>query len=111
QMDDIAVAIAQDLNLDVSRLIDVFFNKHSIVAEGASGFVRGTLVAASTLVIVVRQPHTFTAPAGAGFEHYGIANFAGDAHGVVGIVNDISMSWHRVDACLPRKLLRGDFVP
>ena len=41
-MNDIAVFIAQDLNLYVARALHVFFYQHRIVAKAVDGFALAT---------------------------------------------------------------------
>ena len=44
-MDDVAVPVAEDLHLDVARLLDVFLQVDAAVLEGALGFLAGGLEA------------------------------------------------------------------
>src|SRR3546814_11599318 len=39
QIDDIAVSVAQHLNLDVARPLDELLDEHAVVAEAGLGFV------------------------------------------------------------------------
>ena len=38
QVDGVALAVAEHLNLDVARLLEIFFDVDGVVAEGGFGF-------------------------------------------------------------------------
>ena len=43
QVNDVAVAVGQDLNLNMARLLDELFDENPVVAETGLGFVGGQL--------------------------------------------------------------------
>ena len=110
EMDHIAKAVGQHLDFDVSRLFDVFFDEHAIVAETGSRFVGGPLKSVAAFVVVVGQTHPLAAAAGTGLEHHRIADLAGDPNRVFRIVNHVGVAGHGVDARLLGELLGGDLV-
>ena len=83
EVDHVAVLVAEDLNLDVPRMFDEFFEEHAFVAEAGAGFVRGPLEAVAAFVVVAGDPHALAAAAGAGLEHHGIADVAGDLEAAI----------------------------
>ena len=75
EMDDMAVAVGEDLHFDMARRIDVFFDQHAGVAEGRlrlahRGFERGIEVG-----VLVDPPHALAAAAGHRFDQQRITDF------------------------------------
>ena len=102
QVNDVAVLVANDLNFDMPRLFDVFFDKHASIAERTAGLAGGALKAVAALFVVLRQPHSLAAASRAGLEHHGIADLIGNGHGVIGVDDDVQMPGNRVHAgCVP----------
>ena len=56
QIDDIAVGIAEDLNLNVPRTFDKLLNKHAIIAKAIHGFGSAGRKAFECLLVVVCNP-------------------------------------------------------
>ena len=54
--------------------------------------------------------HAFAAAAGAGLDHHGIADIAGDANGLLRALDDAEIAGHRRDARGGRRLLALDLI-
>ena len=69
QMDDIAMRIAEHLDLDMARFLDVFFEEETRIAEARFGLAAGQAKAFGELGIVARDAHALAAAARDGLEH------------------------------------------
>src|SRR5437867_12652182 len=74
QVDDVAAAVAQDLEFDMVRIFDEFLDVHAGIAEGLFRFAAGGVVAFDQGDVVVGDAHTPTAAAGDGLDHDRIAD-------------------------------------
>ena len=83
KVDRRAAAVAKDLNLDVTRLLQVFFQVHRIVAEGRLGLGAGG--GERIRQIVGGQRHLHAAPAAAGrrLDQHRKADFLGDGESLL----------------------------
>ena len=77
QMNDVALAVAKDLKLDVSRLLDVALQQNPIATEGAgrlalAGFQRGW-----KFCRCIDDAHAFAAAAVRGLDHQRVADAVG----------------------------------
>ena len=79
KVDDIPEAVADQLNLDVSRRFDVLLDVDRSVVEARRGFGTRKRKRARNLVARADQPHAFSAAARSGFEHHRISDFIGNA--------------------------------
>ena len=91
---DAAVSVSQNLNLDVTRFLQIFFEVHAGVAEGVQRFRRSVAKARGEFAVVRNETHAFAAAAGNGFEQNRIAYAAGEflrmlriVYGIVGAGN------------------------
>ena len=64
EVDDVAVTVAQDLYLDVARLVDVFFEVNAAVLEGLSASWRAALRPVLSADLVAGHAHAAAAAAG-----------------------------------------------
>ena len=76
-MNNVAAIVAQDLELDVMRIFDEFFDVNTGVAERLFRFAAGGMVALDQGDVVMSATHPATAAAGNGFNHYRIADLFG----------------------------------
>jgi hypothetical protein len=67
QIDDVAVLIAQHLDLDVARAFDELLDEHAVVAEGGKALALGRLEALAHVALGPGEPHPLAAAAGRGF--------------------------------------------
>ncbi len=77
QVDQVAVVIPQDLDLDMARLHHQLFQIDLVAAESAEGFAGGVAQRGFQVLWPIHPPHSFSASAGGGFEEHRIAQFPG----------------------------------
>ena len=77
EVNNVAAIVAQDLELDVMRIFDEFFDVNTGVAERLFRFAAGGMVALDQGDVVMSATHPATAAAGNGFNHYRIADLFG----------------------------------
>ena len=78
EVEGLAVAVGENLELDVAGFLDVFLEVNGAVAEGFFGFVFGDIELFGEGDVVVGDAHAATAAAGDGFDDDGVADLAGD---------------------------------
>ena len=110
EMDDVAVLVAQHLDLDMARIDDEFLDEHPIVAEGRQGLGAGTGEAVANLDGGMGDPHALAAAAGRSLDHHRIADVGGDLHRLVLVGNDAEMAGDGRYAGASRRPLRFDLV-
>ena len=81
EMHGVAVAVAEHLDFDVARALEIFFEVDCVVAEGGLGFrARGRQRIGSS-ARVARDLHAAPAAAGGGLDQHRIADLVGDLGG------------------------------
>ena len=94
QMQDVAVAIGQDLDLDVARTFDQFLDEEITVAEGARGFTPATLERLGHGIRVNDDAHASTAATARGLEHHGVPQLLGDSGGAINRLECLGTARH-----------------
>ena len=74
EVNQIAVAVAKNLDLDVTRVVDVLLDEQGPVAEGALALTRGGCDRVWELGLLPDELHSLAATAGACFEQHGKAD-------------------------------------
>ncbi len=110
QMDRVAPAVAQHLDLDVARLAEILLHVERIVAEGGLGFRAGRRQRGVEVLLGQRHLHAASAAAGSGLDQHRVADLAGDRVGVVRRLHRAVGARNHRDAQLHRRLLGGDLV-
>src|SRR5207245_9201438 len=72
EMDDVAVRIAEQLDLDMPRLFDIFFEKDPIVAKARLGLVLSAAEPLAQLGIVMRDANALASAKGRGIASHWI---------------------------------------
>ena len=80
QMDGVALAVAEHLNLDVARLRQVLLEVDAVVAEGGLGLRARRLDGDVQVLGRARDLHAAPAAAGRGLDQHGEAHLLGDLH-------------------------------
>ncbi len=104
------MAVGDQLDLDMARLLDILLDEHAVVGEGGLGLVGRRAEALVRLGVVVGDAHALAAAAGRGLDHHRIADLVGDLHRLVGILQRVQPTRHGADAGLLRQLLGFDLV-
>ena len=89
EVDNIAVLISEDLNLDVFSPFNIAFEKNSRVSEGVLGFFLSFGQAGLKFGRFFNDPHTTTTTAKCGFDDEREADFMGYGKGLIGIGNGV----------------------
>ena len=79
EMDGVAAAVAQHLDLDVARALQIFFQIDRVVAERGLGLGAGGGERGRKLVLEMRDLHAAAAAAGGRLHQHRKADLAGDA--------------------------------
>ncbi len=87
EIENVAVFVAEDLDFDVARVLDEFFDEAAVVAERRLGFRAGELEAFLGLRRIVGDAHPFAAAAGRRLDHHRIADLVRNLHRVLGVFN------------------------
>src|ERR1035438_530529 len=105
-MDDLAMAVAQNLKFDVARLFDVLLEINRTVAERLLSLHPGHVVFLCEGYVIVRDPHAAPAAAGDSLDDHRIAERTGGFHrlgfGVDGSVAAGNRRNPGFGNCLPR---------
>ena len=79
EIDDVAVLVAEHLDLDVARVGDELFDEDAVVAEARRGLGLRAGKAFGDLAGGIGDAHALAAAAGRGLDHHRIADLVGDA--------------------------------
>ena len=79
EVDHLAVRIAEDLDLDVPRLLDVAFEQHAITAEGVARLALAAFEVRQEFGAGAHDAHALAAAAMRGLDHQRIADRVGFA--------------------------------
>ena len=110
EMDDVAVRVAQHLDLDVPRLLDVFLDEDAVVGKARFRLARGGAEPVAHLRVGGGDAHALAAAAGRGLDHDRIADVARDPDRGLGIGDDVEMPGHGRHPGGARELFRFDLV-
>src|ERR1051326_6120318 len=96
-MDDVAVRIAQHLDLDVARLLDVLFEKHPVIAKARARLVPRPSEPLAQFVVAAGDPHALAATTGGRLDHHRIAYLPRDRDRLLRIGDCVEIAGHRSD--------------
>src|SRR5690606_40027891 len=77
QVDDLAVAVAEDLDLDMARGFDETLEQHAVAAEGAGGFALAAFQRRGKVLAGAYDAHALAAAAVRGLDHQRVADAVG----------------------------------
>ena len=83
EVDGVAAAVAEHLDFDVARALQIFFEVDGVVAERRLGFGAGGGERGRKLVLQMRDLHAAAAAAGGGLHQHRKADLARDRDGVL----------------------------
>ena len=109
-MDDVAVRVAQHLDLDVARLLDVFLDKHAVVAKARFRLALRSAEFVAHGTVIGGDAHAFAATAGRRLDHDRIADVARRPDRALGVGHDIEPAGNGRDTGGARQLFRCDLV-
>ena len=102
--------ISHNLYFDVTGPVDILFYKDTIVAEACLCLVLCTVEALAAFGRIERYAHSFTATAGARFQHNGIADCARLFECIVNTVQCFVITRYDTDAGLSSERLRSYLI-
>src|SRR5690606_2854277 len=110
QVDDVAVAVGDDLNLDVARLLEIALHIDGAVAEGGQGLGLGRLHGLDQIIGRLGHLHAATAAAGGRLDDQGEADGLGRLDGLFDRLDLAVRAGDDGDAGVLHGLLGGDLV-
>src|SRR5690606_14957808 len=97
EIDRVAVAVRQNLDLDMARIDHELLDEDAVVAEGTFRLRARAIEAVAHLFLRPGDAHSLAAAAGRGFYHHRIADLGGDLFGMVGVLDHTEITRHRRD--------------
>ena len=110
EIDDMAVLVAQHLDLDMARIGDEFLDEDAVVAEARFCFRAGAGKSVFHLGAAMGDAHALAAAAGGGLDHHRIADLVGDLDRLLVVLDDAEMAGHGRDLGGGRRALALDLV-
>ncbi len=107
EIDDVAVRVAQHLDFDMPRLLDVLFDKDAVVGKARPSLAGRRAEPVARLLVRGCDAHALAAAAGRSLEHDRVADIAGDRDRGFSIGNDLEISRHGRNA---RRLGRAFWI-
>ncbi len=104
------MGIAKDLNFDVPRLFDKFFDEHTIVTKCIQRFGLAGSKAFMCFPVVVSHPQALAAAAGRSLDHHRVADAFGDFHRLLRPVNCFVVTGYAIDLGVVGEFFRRDLV-
>ena len=98
-MDDVAVVVAQYLELDVVGFFHELFQIDRVVSKGGHGLGACRVVGFHHFALVMDKAHTFTTATHRRLQHHGVAYLVADAHGFFGTLQGLFRSGNHGYAC------------
>ena len=78
EVDDVAVLVTEDLDLNVPRVINEFLDIDGAIAKSGLGFLAGGLDTRDERAVIVSDAHTPSAASSCGLDHDGVSDLACD---------------------------------
>ncbi len=92
EVDDVALAVAENLELDVARVLDEFLDVNPAVGKRLFSLAAGGVVALDQRDVVVGGAHSAAAAAGHGLDHHRVADFLGGLERLLFGLDDVLRS-------------------
>ena len=105
-----AVRVAENLDLDVARLLDELLDEHPVVAEARARLVAARRESLERILVVEGDPQPLAATAGRRLDHHRVADAARDLDSRLGRLDRGVVPRDRRHPGSRRELLRGDLV-
>jgi hypothetical protein len=109
ERDDAAVMVGENLDFDVVRLFEIFFEVESGIAESVQRFGAGVAVGGCELGAAMDEAHAFAATSGDGFEEDGETHRCCESVGFVGLFDGVVGAGDGRDIGAARDLAAGGF--
>ena len=110
QIDNMAMGIAQNLNFNMARRDNKFFNKHPVITKGIGCFSHGSAHRLWQFCLALHHAHTLAPAASRGLNHHRIANPSRCLHRCCDIADRPVCTRHARDASRLRQSLGFNFI-
>src|SRR4051812_14549881 len=80
EIDDVAVLVAEHLDLDVARRLDELLEEHAVVAEAGEALALHALEPFAHVLLISREAHALPAAASRSLDHHRIAEVNRDLY-------------------------------
>ena len=111
QVDDIAVAVAEHLHLDMARALNIFLDQHMRIAERGARLTLARGEASAKSACALDQPHPLAAAARDRLDQHRIADFARMHRKDAGVLILAHIAGGDGHTCLGHQLLGRVFQP
>ena len=110
QVNDVAVAVGDDLELDVAGPLDEFLDVEAGVAEGSFRFALGRQEQLLEVTGLLDQSHAASATPGGGLDHHWVADLGGEAGRLLDVGDQTVTAGHGGNAHPLHRLLGSGLV-
>ena len=111
QMHHIPMAVGKNLNLDMARRGNVFFNQHMPIAKTAGAFAHGTFKGRCKIICMFDKTHAFATPARTRLDQNRIANISGGRRQPFRVLISAVIARDHRHTCLFHQCLCGILQP
>jgi hypothetical protein len=110
EVDDVALVVTENLELDVARVLDEFLDVNPAVGKRLFSLAAGGVVALDQRDVVVGSAHSAASAAGHGLDHHRVANFLGGLERLLLGLDDVLRSGRDRHAGLAGQLAADGLV-
>ena len=104
------MAVANQLDLDVTRFFNKLFDEDTVVAKAVTRFVTATAEAFKRFLVIEGHAQALATAAGTGLDHHGVTNALGNLNGFFRRLDRVIDARNTVHACGASQLLGLDLV-
>src|SRR5829696_1201777 len=87
-----------------------FLHVDTIILKGGSSFSFGRIVSTLHFTLFPHNTHTFSTATGSGFKNNWVADFPGQANGLIQALQQSFASWYNGYTCTNHRFLGGHFI-
>mmetsp|Transcript_9278 Transcript_9278/g.14079 ORF Transcript_9278/g.14079 Transcript_9278/m.14079 type:complete len:265 (+) Transcript_9278:1281-2075(+) len=110
QIHSILVLIHENLNFDVTGLIDELFDKHTAITEGGNSFSLGDMESFNNFFIIPGNTETLSSTTSRSLDHDRVSNLFGKSDHLITIINFPNKPRDNVDTSCLGDFFTFDFV-
>ena len=110
EVQQVAMAVANQLDLDMARLLDKLLYENPVVAKAAARLVAAAGETLQRLLVVEGHAQALATAAGTGLDHHRVTDAAGDFNRALGRLDGAVDAGNAVDAGRQREFFGFDFV-
>ena len=110
EIDDVAVRVGHHLNFDMSRFLNKFFDKDTVVAKAGARLAASALKTIATILLVPSHAHALATATGRRLDHHRIANVGADSNRMIGVDHHIGVTWYGANTSFFGNQFGSDFI-